>query len=1589
MYFFDKTKKAKQLDLYLAKPNKTRNTIGKMKHIRNRKLTVNFGKINELTLSIPYEITIKNRLIRNPLIDQVKEKYLIKAKFDKKVEWFIISKITKDSSDSDEISLQCYSLPHLLSKDKMIDYEVVSYNIFQALTDTLKGSGWKVGYINPELNLKHRQFNVSSKTKLEFIYEIAETVEGIPIFDTEKNEVSIYKEEEISSYKGFWISYGKYLNNISEDIDSDEIITRLIVKGNDNLGIQGVNPTGQAYIDDFSYFLYPFEVDANGKIIKSSDWFEDDLALALVRYNQYVSSRKGEFNTLLESKQNSQTEQTKKQNELKTLEDELQMILDSIEAKKANGESVTELNKQKNAKQADLESKKKQIKDIETTISDINTSMTTLKKDLKLDSHLTEAQLEELSYFIHVEEWTDTNIIDENDLYEAGLKQLESKNSPPVNIKFGMINFFEVIEEQHNWKRFNLGDIIKIKHDKLNIWVKARIDQLVFDFDNVNIDVTISNTTHVNSVENRIKQAFYTINKVNTDYNNRKQNWIQMAQNFNLRNDRISEIPSSPTLKDGAIKHIQNDDGSINLNVSWDYPDFNKTKKNSDNIDGFWIYLYSSIENESYYFGLKSASESVVTLDSTKRSYTFPSFPSNRFYYIGVRAYRSVDDDISLDGVLYSDIIAPPSLPYLPSTYVNINGKVNNVKHTVAKVSPTNPDVNDVWISTEDAKTRVWDGQNWKVNDDLKNANDHTDKVTDKIKSDFEEKLREEIDSALEEVDEAMLEVDKEMERIENEVIPNVEKAIRETYIPRSPTPPTEEHNGLWWNTSVEPPRLMRFDEATNEWIPLAPNQEEVSQALVDLRESITLDYRTYTQEEILLSELELQQELSTRIGDVNSNITELNNKAEQIALRVSNNEAELLASDGRITNLRLDVDTLNNSITATIGELSNVNGIIGEQQTSINFLLEEISFKASISEIDTLTGRVSDVEGSITTIAGQVTLKANSEDVYTKNEIDYSLGQKVDLTIYESKMSSIDVSVNGIKNRVESIETISNNLTEELEFAQSKLAELTIASDQIEQSVSSLSQTVTDNGSLITEAKGSIATLAGQLEFKAEKTYVDTIEGRMTQAEGTISVLSDDISLKVDKDGLIGEINVQPGTVKISGRLIDIGDFTNLVDNGTFEDDEANLTNKASGWFNNSPNDTVFMVYDQTTWGNKNGSMKTMALLANNSKNVDIIQERFIKVNEGDELFFEWEYRNHNSAGTGRQIFGVRNYSPSKAHHSWGVAIITTNKTINWTKVSGSYKIPSGVGYIQPRITFENNGETSNRLYVDNLIVRRKNNSSLIVDGSIGANHIVSNSITAAQLNVNEIFSNSAVVANIRAGIVQTTELDATYITTGTLDATKISVVNLSASRILTGELDASKVLVKNLSASTIVSGELDASKVIVSNLNASNIISGVLNANLIKVTGPINIVRPDGAVAVNNGVMQGDFVIDRATPFYMDTEVSVSNNFFMTRSFSSVIADALYFKHAGRFLTFVVWARTLQAGCRVDLVNMDSGESVKVNATLGFPYNDRADSTFQTITIDLGRPTYRNIGIYLKFNSYAQGVPTYMRYTIKTISG
>lgn len=101
---------------------------------------------------------------------------------------------------------------------------------------------------------------------------------------------------------------------------------------------------------------------------------------------------------------------------------------------------------------------------------------------------------------------------------------------------------------------------------------------------------------------------------------------------------------------------------------------------------------------------------------------------------------------------------------------------------------------------------------------------------------------------------------------------------------------------------------------------------------------------------------------------------------------------------------------------------------------------------------------------------------------------------------------------------------------------------------------------------------------------------------------------------------------------------------------------------------------------------------------------------------------------------------------------------------------------------------------------------------SDMIVDGAIIAKHLSAESVTAEKLAVGAVNMGSAVV-------------------TGTLDANRINVINLDASQIKVGTLNAATVRIINLDASAITTGTLNVAV----QINANSIVSGSLNAKLL----------------------------------------------------------------------------------------------------------------------------------------------------------
>lgn len=237
-------------------------------------------------------------------------------------------------------------------------------------------------------------------------------------------------------------------------------------------------------------------------------------------------------------------------------------------------------------------------------------------------------------------------------------------------------------------------------------------------------------------------------------------------------------------------------------------------------------------------------------------------------------------------------------------------------------------------------------------------------------------------------------------------------------------------------------------------------------------------------------------------------------------------------------------------------------------------------------------------------------------------------------------------------------------------------------------------------------------------------------------------------------------------GTRTILAQSMLLSDFSNLIENPDFESDSAGSTPmgyQPSG---------LARVADISSFSQGNGSNRAYEIDARNNGNSDVYEsiDNRLPVTPGQQFFIEAEGRYLHTAGSGYFRIGFRTYDAKKNAITWNeVARWNTNgKETNFTKKSGVYTVPSNVRYIQFWASFVNNGETTNKFYLDNIRIHRMSNAELIVDGSVTADKIQVNSLSAISANL---------------GIVTTGELRSVIIRASTFDTLTGSVINIGGS--------------------------------------------------------------------------------------------------------------------------------------------------------------------------------------------------------------
>ncbi|NUJ17371.1 hypothetical protein FKN04_12350 [Bacillus glycinifermentans] len=542
----DYNKRPQKAKLHLARPNKQ--IISHINEKFDDKLTVKLGNISELTFSIPHYISDDEtgRKIINPHVDSIREKMLIRVKMGAYKEWFIVDEIEEDADDSDVFNVTAYSLGYELKGKRISEYEKDSGNATEILTDILEETIWEIGEIDPMFDAVYRGFESGEDSNvLECINNWAESFGGLLVWDTENRKVSLKNLKEDGKFKGGIINYGKFLKSLKRSRTTDEMVTRLWIYGGEDLTIHSVNPTGQGYIEDFSFFMYPFEMDSNGVVKKSSYYMSDDLCKAIIKHKTLIEENAPEIsatNTELEEKR---TQLITEQSKLDGLTQELENILELLDTANAvlsklesevpkpdttdEQAQVTSLKAQRDAKQTEVTAQEAVVNSVQSDITKLETQLTTLQDEIINQSSFTPELRKELNPYIIESVWRDEDYIDAEELYNDGLAKFEELRQPKVVIEVDIVNLMNILEEQYYWDKFMLGDLIKVKYPQMNIEYMAKITEINYDLEEGEATLTITNTKDLLNDTEKLVKILYSNSSASSLVQSNKYKWDKIS----------------------------------------------------------------------------------------------------------------------------------------------------------------------------------------------------------------------------------------------------------------------------------------------------------------------------------------------------------------------------------------------------------------------------------------------------------------------------------------------------------------------------------------------------------------------------------------------------------------------------------------------------------------------------------------------------------------------------------------------------------------------------------------------------------------------------------------------------------------------------------------------------------------------------------------------------------------------------------------------------------------------------------------------------------------------------------------------------
>ena len=533
---------------WLCLPYPRRTGMRKLTDIYNVDVKFILGRVHELSFDIPAKIERDHQLIKNPLIDLFQGYYQVKMEWNGQIEYFVYVKGNRKLDNSGKsLSYKLYSTSYLIGKKSIPIYEETSKNLRFHAEHFLLDTNWTIGDIDSDFENTYREITASQSNSLQCLYDLCDKFEAVMVFDTVNQIVHFHKPENIGINKGMTFKDGITLESLGQEIDYDKIITRLHVYGSDGLEFRRLSLTGVNYLQDLSWFIYPFEQDSNGNVIKSSKWLTDGFCKNYFIYQKVLETSQPVFDNLtnnLTIKQDDlvqlQSELSSLQMELNQIENELWVINKTYMEIAPNREDWQNATSRKSNKESEISAKNAEIAIVESDILQLEQEINKLRLSLQLNNFFTPEQIVEMKEFIHTGYYTNDAITEDEDLLEDGKVAFKKVNQPPITIDLGIVNFMNDIEFEKLKDRIVLGDTVKVKSEDLDVYVSLKIIEIAYSNDNINL--TISNEKDLRDDMSKLVDEIYSSSHTSTVVDTNKGNWDKGGE----ANDKVNDILNNP-----------------------------------------------------------------------------------------------------------------------------------------------------------------------------------------------------------------------------------------------------------------------------------------------------------------------------------------------------------------------------------------------------------------------------------------------------------------------------------------------------------------------------------------------------------------------------------------------------------------------------------------------------------------------------------------------------------------------------------------------------------------------------------------------------------------------------------------------------------------------------------------------------------------------------------------------------------------------------------------------------------------------------------------------------------------------------------